>query len=202
MKISTWLRKKTDGLESARIDAIWEWHQSAAQFLFRFRVFRWLDRAAYWLRTHTWDRYHMVDIRSRRNGYAWGWMDRSEGMLFAVMAMLVAFVEQERAFQVIDWDSDDGHREAVRELREIYLWWTQDRKIEHDEHERLADEAYEGYQTTFVPMPDGMLKLVTSDETPEQRKARDDVREAEDRLDQKDTDMMIRLIKVREAMWT
>ena len=35
MKISTWLRKKTDGLESARIDAIWEWYQSAAQFLFR-----------------------------------------------------------------------------------------------------------------------------------------------------------------------
>jgi hypothetical protein len=51
-------------------------------------------------------------------------------------------------------------------------------------------------------MPDGMLKMETSDETPEQKKSRDDVREAEDRLDQKDTDMMIRLIKVRGAMWT
>ena len=43
MKISTWLRKKTDGLESARIDAIWEWHHAAGQFLLRFRAFRWLD---------------------------------------------------------------------------------------------------------------------------------------------------------------
>ena len=202
MKISTWLRKKTDGLGSARIDAIWEWHHAAGQFLLRFRVFRWLDRAAYWLRTHTWDRYHMIDIRSRRNGYAWEWMDRSEGMLFAVMSMLVDFIEKERAFEVIDWDSDDGHREAARELREIYLWWTQDRKIEHDEHERLADEAYKDFQFTFTDMPGGLQRLDPPVETPEQRKARDDVQEAEDRLDQRDTDMMIRLIKVREAMWT
>ena len=144
----------------------------------------------------------MLDIRNRRNGYEWGWMDRSEGILFANMAMLVDFIEKERAFEVINWDSDDGHREAARELREIYEWWTQGRKIEHDEHERLADVAYKDFQFTYVPLPGGMQKLELSDETPELRKARDDVREAEDRLHQKDTDMMIRLIKVRRAMWT
>ena len=203
MKISTCLKKKTDSLKSFwQFEAVWRWYWAAGELLLRFRLFRWLDHVAYWFRTHTWDRYHMVDIRNRRNGYAWGWMDRSEGMLFAVMSMLVDFVEKERAFEVVDWDSDDEHREAAREFREIYLWWTQDRKVEHDEHERLADEAYKDFQFNFVPMPDGMQKMETPDETPEQKKSRDDVREAEDRLDQKDTDMMIRLIRVRGAMWT
>ena len=122
-------------------------------------------------------------------------------MLFAVMAMMVSFVEEERAFEVINWDSDDEHREAVKDLREIYLWWTHDRKIEHDEHERLADDAYKGFQTSYVSLSNGVLGMVIN-ETVEQKKERDDVQEAENRLDQKDTDMMIRLIKVREAMWT
>jgi hypothetical protein len=51
-------------------------------------------------------------------------------------------------------------------------------------------------------MPNGMQKMELSDETLEQRKARDDVRMEEDRLYEKDTEMMIRLIKVRGAMWT
>ena len=144
MRISTWLRRQTDKVEHFQkvLLVLWGCHHEIRKFLLCFRVFRWLDHAACWLRTHTWDRYHMLDIRNRRNGYEWGWMDRSEGILFANMAMLVDFIEKERAFEVINWDSDDGHREAARELREIYEWWTQGRKIEHDEHERLADVAY------------------------------------------------------------
>ena len=204
MRISTWLRRQTDRVEHFQKVLLVPWgcHHEIRKFLLCFRVFRWLDHAAFWLRTHTWDRYHMLDIRNRRNGYEWGWMDRREGILFANMAMLAAFIEKERAFEVINWDSDDGHREAARELREIYEWWTQGRKIEHDEHERLADVAYKDFQFTCVPLPGGMQTLELFGETPELRKARDDVREAEDRLHQKDTDMMIRLIKVRRAMWT
>lgn len=204
MKISTWLRHKTDRLEHFQkaLLVLWGCHYEIRNFLLCFRVFRMLDQAAYWFRTHTWDRYHMLDIRNRRNGYSWGWMDRSEGILFANMAMLVDFVEKERAFEVIAWDADDGHREAGRELREIYEWWTHGRRIEQDEYERRSTEAYRDFRYTFVPMQGGMQKMELSDETPEQRKARDDVNLEEDRLYEKDTEMMIRLIKVRGAMWT
>ena len=204
MKISTWLRRQTDRMKNLQRFwlAFWMLHYEIRQFLLGFRLFRMLDHAAYWFRTHTWDRYHMLDIRNRRNGYSWGWMDRSEGILFANMAMLVDFIEKERAFEVINWDSDDDHCETARELREIYEWWTHGRRIEQDEHERLATEAYKDFSYTFVPMPGGMQKMELSDETPEQRKARDDVNLEEDRLYEKDTEMMIRLIKVRGAMWT
>jgi hypothetical protein len=204
MKLSTWLRRKTDRLEHLQkaLLAIWGCHHEIRQFLLRFRVFRQLDHAAYWLRTHTWDRYHMLDISNRRNGYTWGWMDRSEGILFANMAMLVDFVEKERAFEVINWESDEGHIEAAKELREIYEWWTHLRKIEHDEYERRSDAAYKDFQFTFTPLPGGMQRLDPPDETPEQRKERNAIWAEEDRLYQKDTDMMIRLIKVRGAMWT
>ena len=182
--------------------SFWSLHHTVRQFLLRFRGFRMLDHVGYWIRTHTWDRYHMLDISNWRNGYVWGWLDRSEGILFANMAMLVDFVELERAFEVINWDSDDDHRAAYRELREIYLWWTQDRKIEHDEFKRRSHDAYRDFQFTFIPLPGGVLRMDLSDETPERRRERNDIEAEEDRLRQKDTDMMIRLIRVRGAMWT
>lgn len=187
MKISTWLQKKSPDLDI--FHSFWMGYYDVIHRLTHHQPFKAMARGLYWLRTHTWDRYHMIDIRNRRNGYAWGWLDRSEGLLFANMAMLADFIEKEHPFEMIDWDSDDPHQEAAKELREIYEWWTIRRKIEHDEHERRFDAAYEDCPS-FPYEP-----------TLEQQKAHEAVQAEEEKLDQRDTDMLIRLIKVRGAMW-
>ena len=91
---------------------IWEWWK-----YWRTWPFKYISYALYWLRAHTLDRYHMLDIRDKRNGYAWGWMDRSEGILFANMAILVSFIEDEKAFDChVDWRSAaemEGKRAAL-----------------------------------------------------------------------------------------
>jgi hypothetical protein len=170
-----------------------------------------IKQALYWLRTHTYNRYHLLDIRNKRNGYAWGWLDRSEAILFANMALLVQFVEKESGLNChVDWrsaeeaktdnrdvdswekENGDAHANAAKEMREIYAWWTKGRKEEHDALEELEDRAFD-YKTSFNKRADGLFSMETN-QTPEQ--------EVEDSLSKKDEEMVIRLIKVSGYMWT
>lgn len=95
------------------------------------RIKRHVSRAYYWLRTHTKDRYHMLDMRNARNGYAWGYKDRSELIMFAAFAILVEFVEKEYP-GVVDWEQDDEIRAARDEFMALYTWWTKGRREEND----------------------------------------------------------------------
>jgi len=176
----------------------------------RFR--RWLEHhhrwplkqighALYWLRTHTYNKYHIIDCRSPHNGYSWGWFDRSSLILFANMAILVEYVEKEA--DQIDWTSDPSHSEARSEMEIIYQWWLKGRKIEHDDYEALLTKAY-GFDrcTVFEPCEDdpsirGRHFVLQSWEEDCRR-----CDEAEEALEKKDEEMMIRLIKIRGHLWS
>jgi hypothetical protein len=53
-----------------------------------------------------------------------GWCDKDRVMLHAVFQLLVDFVEQEKPDQIVDWNSDPGHKQAWKEIRSLYRWWT------------------------------------------------------------------------------
>ena len=183
--------------------------------------FRHISKALYWLRTHTYNRYHMLDMRSKVNGYAWGYSDRSELILFANMALLRDFIEKEKAFDChIDWSSaaealeargkenDDGcgasrdaHAAAKKEMLTIYDWWTKGRAEEHKKEDELLEAAYPN-PMEFESIPGSSMFKLKDDETPELRKLRDQCHIMEEELEKKDEEMMIRLIKVRGYMWT
>jgi hypothetical protein len=182
-------------------------------------VFKHVGRFLYWLKTHTYNRYHMLDIRNKKNGYSWGWLDRSEGILFANMAILVDFVEKEKAFEShVDWlsaqeagesggDDDpcgdscrNSHAAAKKEMLEIYNWWKDGRKAEHDAYDALLDKAYNS-PMTFESIGDGWSRMLKSP-TQEEIQLQDQAQEMDDNLTQKDKDMMIRLINVSDFMWT
>ena len=164
--------------------------------------FRHISKALYWLRAHTYNRYHMLDMRSTENGYTWGWYDRSELILFANMALLRDFIEKEKAFDsYVDWDSDEQHKTARLEMLTIYDWWMKGRPAEHKKEDELLEAAYPN-PFDFEPVPGSNLLRLKNDETPELRKLRDQCRDMETLLEEKDEEMMIRLIKVRGYMWT
>ena len=56
-----------------------------------------------------------------------GWCDKDYVMLHAVFQLLVDFVEQEKPDQIVDWNSDPVHKDAWKEIRSLYRWWTQTR---------------------------------------------------------------------------
>ena len=150
------------------------------------KPFRQIGRGLYWLRTHTINKYHLIDLRSSRNGYAWGWLDASEGILFANMAILVRFIEKEKPFNGhVDWRSAeevrvagetendpggdacrDGHAAAKKEMLEIYNWWVKGRKEEHDAFDKTYDEAYKDDKFEFEPIENGFFRLKDRPVTP------------------------------------
>jgi hypothetical protein len=132
----------------------------------------WMTQAWYWLRTHTINRYHMVDGRSPQNGYGWGWIDRDRLLLYASFNILVDFVENEKPFEVTDWEWSEVQKHVKTELEDLYQWWKEGRAKEHAEVDKLLE----------VPGSPWI--------------------EEQEKLNEKDNTQLHRLINVRGFMWT
>lgn len=168
-----------------------------------WRPFRPIGRGIYWLRTHTYNRYHLVDCRNARNGYNWGWIDRSEIILFANMAILKEYVEREA--DQIDWTWDSEPIRVRKEMEDILRWWDHDRKLEHDAYDELLTKAY-GFKdcTVVVPTENPCLQqmVFTRRGDPEWEADCKRCQAAEDALETKDEEMLNRLIKIRAHLWS
>jgi hypothetical protein len=151
------------------------------QDFFRYRIWgRYhgggLVGAYHWVRCHTWNRYHIIDLRGHGD-YKWGWIDRDHAMWIACFSLLVDYVEKEEPFKYIDWDWNDEHQAVAREIKEIYDWWKSGRKKDHEDLAAIDTEGYRG--------PGWQEYCRRSEE-----------------LDQKDDEMFDRLMKVRKYLWT
>lgn len=131
---------------------------------------RLIETPLYWLRTHTINRYHLVDLRNDACDYRWGWIDRSEAVLYACFNLLRDFVEKENGLNChVDWQATTEHSHAHAEMTALYRWWKTERKAEWAEwNEKCLHATY-----------DEQL-----------------------RLENKDDEMLRRLIAIRGFMWT
>jgi hypothetical protein len=147
----------------------------------------WSWRPLYWLRCHTFTRYHVIDI-SGQDGYRWGWIDRDHAMFLACFKLLVEYVELERPFDVIDWDSDPDHQHAAREIRELYDWWKAGRAEEH----RRVDEFFDEHRRDDGSVMGGWDSKENGEHWHRMYTA----------LDTKDDEQLLRLMKIRRSLWT
>lgn len=150
------------------------WEVAAIEF--HVRIVRPIKDAWYWVRTHTYRRYHMLDMRSPKNDYAWGWHDRGPLILYAAFNLLKQYVETEKPFETINWEWNEDHRVVGAEIRVLYDWWTSGRAQEH----LAVDDEYK----------DTISKRWSS------------WGEAEQHLNERDDEMLLRLIKIRHYLWT
>ena len=157
-----------------------------------------LGAICYWVRCHTFTRYHLLDLRDRGegHGYRWGWMDRDHFMLLACFTLLRDFVEQEdpeiglRGEEGHEWT--EGQREAVaqqlaveREIRALYEWWVRGRASEHAAVEALLEGADDLDFADLIRHPNFAEYSRRTDE-----------------LEAKDDAQLLRLVKVRGSLWT
>lgn len=111
-------------------------------------ILRKLKDVWYFIRCHTFTRYHIINIAGADGEYRWGWIDRDHAMLLACFRLLVDFVENEDPgvglrtindyCQHRDAESCEFQHAAVkhqlrreRQIRQLYRWWTQGRAQEH-----------------------------------------------------------------------
>jgi hypothetical protein len=168
----------------------------------------------YWLRCHTFTKYHIVDIRGQ-DGYKWGWIDRSHAMYLACFTLLVDFVEKEdptiglRTEADYRGDTSDGdwkfHKPSIdhqlaneQEVRALYDWWKTGRKAERDACDAIIDGLDLSFEKMFVKPDDS--GLYTFQPCTDARWTRWTAEH--DRLEAKDEEMLMRLMKVRRCLWT
>ena len=118
--------------EKKQLDAGGLKEKTSVEDFFLYNIYfptkRNIENIFYWIRTHTINKYHIIDCRDKKNGYAWGWCDRCDLILFSSFNILKDFMEKEYP-GIVDWDYDQQHKNIKQELQELYSWWTLTRPI-------------------------------------------------------------------------
>lgn len=123
-----------------------------------------------------------------------GYHDADEIMLHAIMQILVNFIEVEKPDEHIDWDDDDDHRNAWNIITSTYNWWKK---------RPFRTSVLDGVEIPddYLYVVDGHLKL-NDEEYPHLDAIFKVANEQERTWYQEDTEMMQKIISVREYMWT
>lgn len=161
------------------------------------RVKRPIDDAIYWVQCHTLPsyRFHILDLRNPGGGEKWsyGWRDRTNILLWANFKILTDFVELEQPFDIVTYAAtltpekieQEGIARQVeihREMMDLYHWWKTGREAALKQLDTFPDNSD----------PDKAAR----------RKARDAWHELRRKLDADDQTNLLRLVAIREYLWT
>lgn len=156
----------------------------------------------YWLRTHTYNRYHILNLKEaepeNKDGYKWGWIDRCDVLLLANFLVLRKFVEEERPWNCserikkLEVDGDENgellhlynQQKDYEEIMSLYNWWVKDRLEENVQFEKNITDYYNDWKKD--PTEDNKQKWF----------------HAEDARNRREEEQLIRLVKIRNCLWT
>lgn len=122
------------------------------------------------------------------------------------------FPSREKGLEYLDWeaglDEESPHQaETAREVKELYLWWKDVRPNRPDPMDASGWSTYcEERRNECDDEDDFWCQFDHEDETEEEAahasEMIDKLHQIEEQQYQEDTDMAIRLIKIRRSMWT
>jgi len=160
----------------------------------------------YWfIRHNTINRYHIIDIRSKVNGYSYGWRDTDNRMFYACFALFKEFMEKEKPFDRIAYEPEDEAQandpsmkdywvEAAEQkigMTELYEWCTKGRASEAQALEDMSDTLPEGVVFTES-------EIIFRTNTPVWRA----YLTAVEAFEGKDDEMFDKLMRIRHSLWT
>jgi hypothetical protein len=128
----------------------------------------------------------------------WQWWDTDSRMLYGLMSLLMQFIEEEKPFETIYWDGDEGHKHARDEMMAIKEWW-QNYSKRQDEIEVVQTK---WHNMVFTSGADHWIDDLNKEHTPEADAMFKLLHEIEEKLDKEEEDMMNRLVKIRHYLWT
>jgi GTPase SAR1 family protein len=156
----------------------------------------------YWIRTHTKDKYHILNLKEaepeNKEGYKWGWIDRTNALPLAAFLVLRKLVEEERPWncserikKLEEEGDENGELTALREqqkdyeeIMSLYNWWVKDRFEENEQFEKNLNDCYNTWK---------------KDPTEENKQKWFD---AEGARNKREEEQLIRLVKIRNCLWT
>lgn len=181
--------------------------QSQLVWWLRYRLLKpsllWQD--VWWGFLHrTFKRFNKIEIRTLEPGY----YDLEDRLLHGSMQLLVDFVEKQKPFDHIDWESDERHSHAAKEVKALYHWWTVERPARKSCVEQLGDTEVPEPFECWSKKSDGGLECgpkefrLTALLYPKYEAACKLDRDNEEKWAQEEEDALIRLAKIRRYLWT
>lgn len=157
-----------------------------------------LTGAFEWINGNFLNKRHVLDVSEPNYPYRWGWIDSSELLLLAAFKVFKVFVEQEHPLEVNTWETPE-EKDAAREIEELYKWWTQDRKVEHDSFAKLRTEGQIKYP---VSIQNGEISVPNGGSEEEAGEFYRKLADMEEQLKNKDDEMLLRLVAIRHYLFT
>jgi hypothetical protein len=168
--------------------------------LIRYTWLRWagwkLRDAYWWVRYHTINKYHMLDLR--QPDYKYGYLEPDTKMLYAMFNLLNEAVDTGHLYIPSEdeiQDAEDYERHALQcqrdeylEVKAIHHWWNVERLEEHKAEKDLLDR----WHTLFS----------IDRSSTEAKQLHEQLSEMETLHHQKEEEMTIRLMKVRRHLWS
>lgn len=74
-----------------------------------------------WYKFKCWIWYRYSTVKPRYLFHTW--IDRDVLLLHCSFEILCKFVEEELYQDIVDWDSDEEHKNAKKNMLELYYWW-------------------------------------------------------------------------------
>lgn len=131
-----------------------------------------------------------------------GWHDKDEILLHAAFQLLTDFVEQEKPEKIIDWNADEEHKNAWKEIRSLYQWWKETRPARTTP---LDDKDLITPPMKFKKIPGSELfKMIEPDKKKyaEYYQALEKHSELETQWYEEDQSNLHRLVDIRGFLWT
>lgn len=172
-------------------------YESLPEF-WSYHIYRRARDIKWWFlhRFHPSHRYHVI-----KTSLEPGYWDPDTRMFTAAFDLLSEFVEHERGpNQHVDWDAEEPHRSAWKEMNELYEWW-KDRPNREDRWEKenpeppIDDDLKDGFFKRFQQQHRDRPCVIAYGEWAMRH------HKQSDEWDQEDDDMFIRLVKIRRFMW-
>lgn len=131
------------------------------------------------------------------------WSDKVDLMLYGMMNLLVEFIEDECAYEVVQMDYHclDNGQTVGEEILDLYIDW----KINYPKLLREEAELLDSWAETHLPwLSDGVFKFgVKEPFTKEESDRRFDLyMKKETEISEKEQEMLSRLVRVRRYLWT
>ena len=130
------------------------------------------------------------------------WFDKDEVLLHAAFQILIDFVEQEKPDKIVDWNADELHRKAWKEIKSLHNWWRKERPARKSP---LDDKKTKHPPLKFEKIAGSDLQRMVG---PDKNKYANHYRalekhwKLERKWEEEDQRNLHRLIDIRKFLWT
>lgn len=149
--------------------------------LFGYKIITPLENFKYWVVSHTIRKYHLLDIRNKENDYSYGWIDADLQLLYSVMAIMENFIIEQDTPKRLIWLKEELQKDP--ECKE-FNW---------NESIKFCEELLAIQKWWRIDRP---KDIELSLEGPPYDFGYDE------RIRNKDDEMMKKIIDIRGRMWT